>query len=354
DRFEDVARRFDTIVLGPHASAAFPEELRPFINADLSRRKQFDFSDVITGPVGRAWASADEQVVFVENPHARIVVDPNREHGADPGPTLRECFSRIRDTRENGKALSLAGVDQVRPITFSGEDVLLEPEEAAGKDGETKTPGSSESWADLVEALKISAALGPDIYEAAVKTVVEAVRAARPKGPLTVIGFHDTNEWKMRQDGALVVERPEADRMPPLVNFGNQGNFSGDPLEGKAVLTPGPEMRRIADAWASAFRLAPGQDFLQPKEFAHMEPVSFNRPYPGGHEVRFWSAELRDMPRCIVYQVEFARAALLGHKAAAELRQPGSSWPATDDAHVAWVAERLKDASDVLRRASCP
>ena len=39
--FKDVASRIDTVVFGPHASAAFPTELKPFISASLSRRKQF-------------------------------------------------------------------------------------------------------------------------------------------------------------------------------------------------------------------------------------------------------------------------------------------------------------------------
>ena len=39
--FQDVASRIDTVVFGPHASAAFPTELKPFISASLTRRKQF-------------------------------------------------------------------------------------------------------------------------------------------------------------------------------------------------------------------------------------------------------------------------------------------------------------------------
>ena len=62
---------------------------------------------------------------------------------------------------------------------------------------------------------------------------MELVLTSRPAGtPLTVIGFHDTNNWKMRADGALVVERPEKDRMPPFCNFGNQGDFMGNAKEG--------------------------------------------------------------------------------------------------------------------------
>ncbi|CAK0897503.1 unnamed protein product, partial [Prorocentrum cordatum] len=336
-KFEDVASRIDTVVLGPHASAAFPEELKPFVSQSLSRRKQYDFSDVITGPVGRAWAAADSKVVFVENPHSRVVVDPNREHGNEPEALLRQCFQRLRQD----KGASLAGVDQVRPVTFSGEDVLLEPAEA--------------DWPKLTAALKTSAALGPLAYEAARDRVLELVREAKPeRSPLTVIGFHDTNNEKMRADGAIVAQRPEPDRMPPFCNFGNQGDFVGDAVEGKVLLMPGKDLRCIARAWAQACGQAAEQDFLQPKEFAYMEPVSFNRPYPGGYEVRYWAKHLpsSEEKRYSVFQVEFARSFLLGPKSAQELREPGSSWPAVDQAHVDWVADKLREAGDELRAAS--
>lgn len=335
-----MAARIDTVVLAPHASAAFPEELRAFVSQKLTRRKQYDFSDVITGPVGRAWAATDSRVVFVENPHSRLVVDPNREHGDDPEPLLRQCFARLRETT----SAPLAGVDQVRPVTFSGEDVLLEPSEA--------------DWQGLAAALKTSAALGPCAYEAARDRVVDLVRATRPEGSqLTVIGFHDTNDWKMRPDGALVVERSEVDRMPSFCNFGNQGDFVGNAVEGKVLLMPGDDMRRVARAWAATFSQACEQDFLKPKEFAYMEPVSFNRPYPGGHEVRHFAKHLScspAAPRWAVFQVEFNRAFLLGSKAAEELREPGVGWPAIDEAHVAWVASKLNEASDKLREVGLP
>jgi hypothetical protein len=57
--FSAIAARIDTIVLGPHASARFPAELQPFVDAALTRRKQYDYSDVITSSLGRAWAAAD-------------------------------------------------------------------------------------------------------------------------------------------------------------------------------------------------------------------------------------------------------------------------------------------------------
>merc|ERR1711879_175660 len=205
-------------------------------------------------------------------------------------------------------------------------------------------------WPRLSAALKVSAALGPKVYEAARDRVLELVRAARPNGPLTVIGFHDMNNEKMRPDGALVVERPEKDRMPSFCNFGNQGDFVGNALDGKDVLMPGPDIRCIAKAWAEAFGVGAEQDFLQPKEHAYMEPVSFNRPYPGGHEVRDWAKRLPSSveARNAVFQVEFSRSFLLGSAAAQQLRDPGDFWPCTDKEHVAWVADKLKEAGDKL------
>lgn len=342
DEFCNIASRIDTIVLGPHASAAFPEELRPFICQKLTRRKQYDYSDVITGPVGQAWANCDEGVVFVENPHARIAVDPNREHGHDPEPDLRAFFAKLREMRSGRPGVSFVGVDSVRPITFSGEDVLIEPTL------ETITDSDAVSWPSLVGALRQCYALGASVYESAVQQVIGLVTDARPGQPLTVIGFHDTNQWKMRNDGALVVERAPSEQLPSFCNFGNQGDFSGNEVPGKMLLGSGPAVREVARCWANAFGVASEQDFMKPKEHAFMEPVSFNRPYPGGYEVCFWAEKLRALG-ALLFQVEFDRAVLLGPQAAAVLREPGVDWPDVDEAHITNVASKLHTANNVLR-----
>eukprot|EP00966_Prymnesium_polylepis_P123186 2847981-Prymnesium_polylepis.1 len=59
--FEEAIAKVDTIVTGPHAGVAFPEEFKPFVSDRLTRRNQYDYSDVATGPVGRAWAARDER-----------------------------------------------------------------------------------------------------------------------------------------------------------------------------------------------------------------------------------------------------------------------------------------------------
>eukprot|EP00927_Polykrikos_kofoidii_P068688 TRINITY_DN64018_c0_g1_i1.p1 TRINITY_DN64018_c0_g1~~TRINITY_DN64018_c0_g1_i1.p1 ORF type:complete len:392 (+),score=59.80 TRINITY_DN64018_c0_g1_i1:106-1176(+) len=344
--FEEVASDIDTVVSGPHASAAFPAELRPFISERLTRRKQYDFSDVITGPVGRAWAEADPGVVFVENPHSRVVQDPNRKSDDDPEPALREFYARLGRQRSGEVGISFKGVDTVRPITFSGEDVIMEPSAEVGEK-------DLQSWNSLVQALKTSAELGPRAYITSLERVMELVLADRRPGRRVVfVGLHDTNTFKMRDDGAIVVERPEAERMPPLVNFGNLGDFMGDPTDGAETTMPGAEMRRVASAWAGAFDVE--QDFAQPPTFAHMAPISFNRPYAGGHEVQLWSSRLCDVRdiSTACFQVEFDRAALLGPRVTDSLRQPGTDWPAVDADHVADVARRLSAANALLRAAS--
>ena len=128
--FSAVAKRIDTIVLGPHASARFPAELRPFVDAGLTRRKQYDYSDVITSSLGRAWAAADPGVVFVESPHSRLAHDPNRAPPADVMSGLREFFARLERQRA-GEKVAFGGIDAVRPITFSGETVLRPPADEA-------------------------------------------------------------------------------------------------------------------------------------------------------------------------------------------------------------------------------
>jgi hypothetical protein len=213
--FEEVAARITTIVLGPHASAAFPDEIQPFISPTLTLRKQHDFSDVITAATGRAWAAADPRVVFVETPHSRVVLDANRTHAADIGPALRECFARLKRQRAGEDGVTFKGVDCVRPVTFSGEDVLIEPSDEARthtrtpthKHTNTKTQKTQKTqthtrtrtcehahtqagWMALIAAIKVSAPNGYHAYQTATAVVIAAVRAAQTAGtPLTIIGL---------------------------------------------------------------------------------------------------------------------------------------------------------------------
>ena len=326
--FESAARHIDTVVLGPHASARFPAELEPFIDPRLTRRKQYDYSDVIPSALGRAWAAADPGVVFVENPHSRLVLDPNR---APPGavlPGLREFWSRLARQRA-GEKISFAGCDAVRPITFSGEPVLLEPADEQG-------------WAALDAALAQARRLGPEAYLKACDRVIEQVLALRkPGAALRVISLHDTMNTKMRGDGAIVIERPPADRLPELVNFGNKGDHRGeagtDPLTISAA-----EMRRIAEAWAQGFGFdaATGND-----------AITLNSPYKGAYETVHYGAKLAALndPRVGAVQVEFLRETLLGAQATAQLQQPGTDWPGVDRKHLDGIVSALVAAGRLLR-----
>lgn len=394
--FSEVAGNIDTIVAGPHASAAYPEELRPFISPLLTRRKQFDYSDVSTKEIGRAWATCDPHVVFIENPHARWIFDPNRERPRhddtawSPQQKLRQFYRRRRFVRNicskvccvsqtNMMRFAFAGADTVRPVTFAGEDVLTEPQDAS-------------EWAALVGALQRAADLGPRRYDEALYSVVDRVLAARGHGPLSFISLHDTSNCQVRPvDGAVIKPRPESGRYPRVVNFGNAGNAYGDGnccmaqsccgvpklgcdpkmmalrCFGIGLTTPGPRMRSIASAWAMAF----GEEVNDPEtwvaELGHVpasdvykKAFSFNRPSLGVRETFNWAEEFhvtRAMPNVDVFQVEFERAQLIGSQATGALKEGGESWPPEDVAHVQSVAQavqsvanNLKTAGDILRR----
>lgn len=313
--FDAVAGTIRTVVLGPHASAAFPAELRPFIAPGLTRRKQFDFSDVLTSALGRAWAAADPTLVFIENPHSRLVMDPNRAPPEQPLQGLREFWARRARQRAGEPGVSFAGVDAIRPITFSGEDVLLEPADEAG-------------WAALASALSRSHALGPQAYGAAVESVIDKVRAKGAGHGLLVISLHDTMNTQMRADGAIVVERPAADRLPAWVNLGNRGDAQG---EGSAVSLPAPALRRLAADWACALGAAPGE-------------ISLNVPYKGAHETLRWGQALAGQAHSGAVQAEFRREALLGPTATIHLQQPGTDWPQGLDARLTSIARKLARA----------
>ena len=329
--FEAVAAGIDTIVVGPHASAAFPAELRPFISPGLTRRKQFDFSDVMTASLGRRWAEADPHVVYIENPLSRVVLDPNRARPADPIGALREFYARLARQRA-GETTSFSGVDVIRPITFGGEDVIVEPADESG-------------WRALGAALAVAAANGFDAYRGCCDRVLATVLAARRTGaPLRLISLHDTMNTKMRPDGAIVVERPESDRLPRWVNFGNKGDAQGE-AEADPLTIGAAEMRRIARAWADAFGL---------DEARRATEITLNRPYKGAFESVHYGARLSALgePSVGAVQAEFLRETLLGPAATAHLHQPGEDWPAVDAPHIGRIATALAVAGAELRQSA--
>ncbi len=80
---EDVLGEIDLILTGPHASAAFPEEMAPFVDDRLTCRLQHDFTDISTSPVGRRWAEIDPARPLRREPAPTC--SPRRE----PGPSRR-------------------------------------------------------------------------------------------------------------------------------------------------------------------------------------------------------------------------------------------------------------------------
>jgi hypothetical protein len=46
------------VITGPHASAAFPKEMLPFVDPRFTKRLQFDFTDVSASPVARRWCES--------------------------------------------------------------------------------------------------------------------------------------------------------------------------------------------------------------------------------------------------------------------------------------------------------
>jgi hypothetical protein len=108
--FAEVAGRIDLVLTGPHATAALPRELEPFLEPGLTQRQQHDFSDMTTSDLCKRWVETDGHAVYVEFPHHRILFDPNRDWPADPEAGLREFFAR-RDAEARGESVSFNGVD---------------------------------------------------------------------------------------------------------------------------------------------------------------------------------------------------------------------------------------------------
>ena len=362
---DDALATVDLIVTGPHASAAFPEEMKPFVDGRLTRRLQFDFTDVSTSPIARRWAEIDPRTLYVENPHPRAVRDANRARPDDLGRDLRAAFERLKAAGEGGRP-SLTGVDAVRPVTFGYLPVLTEPR----SDGE---------WDDLVEALLRGGALGVDRYEALRDDLVGRAVAAklarlatldpaeltasewRSATTLLVLSIHDTMNHTARPDGAIRLERKPADRLPQVMALSNRGgpdaavrpSADGTLIDEIDVLSlDAPTTRAIAQCYRWAFD-AWGDD-----------DVAFNRPYFGGYETSEAGPRLRGLAERAVttsaagtpvrlhlgaWQNEFLREFLLGPEASAALMEPGGEWVTVPEDRVDWLAERLKAAHDRYR-----
>lgn len=343
ESFATARDRFDLVITGPHASAGFPAELADFVPIEFTCRKQFDYSDLSMAPLARAWAEIDPSVLYIENPMSRLVLDPNRKPPDDIEPGLRDCFARLARAGQAGAASlpNLAGVDTVRPVTFAGEAVLREPANEA-------------EWRHLLDALRDAGERGPRAYmrlrDEEIAGLLERRRALTASGkpvaeilPLHVMSLHDTMNAKCRSDGAIVLGRPPAERLPAIASLSNRGDEQGEPVGNEPVTIAGSELRCIRDAWIKAFGLTP--ETIEAS-------LGINRVYKGAQETIATGALLRSVrvDQVGAYQVEFLRETLLGTANTEILRQPGTEWPSTDASHVRTLARCLQKAYDILRR----
>lgn len=362
---DDVLADVDLIVTGPHASAAFPEEIGPWVHPSLTRRLQRDFTDRSTSPMARRWVELDPNVLYIEDPHPRAVRDANRDRPSDLGATLRQAFDRIRAAGEGRP--DLTGVDPIRPVTFGFHPVLVHP-------------ADDTEWNELTAAFIAAGANGIDAYEALRDQVIERTieiklrrlaeldpdqtTAAHWRGATTLIvmSLHDTMNLTANADGSVCNERLPADRLPDVVAISNYGDADGEArgssdgsLFGESeVLSCAP---RTVRALARAQRLA--NDAFEPGD------VVFNKPYVGGHETSVASRRLREIaPQAVVrasdggrlrldlgaVQYEYLREFLLGADATAELTEPGVGWPEIPADHIESVAAGMAKAHQLFRR----
>ena len=362
---DDALADVDLVVTGPHASAALPAELQPFVDVRFTKRLQYDFTDVSTSPIARRWAQIDPRVLYIEDPHPRAVRDANRPQPIDVVAGLREAFDRL-DAGGTGARPSLAGVDAVRPVTFGYLPVYRKPQDDT-------------EWNELSQALATAGKLGIDQYEQVRDDLIERVIAAKLRRlatidpascsvsdwnsatTLDVLSLHDTMNHTARPDGAICLEREVVDRLPAVVAMSNRGDSNGDVIasdqptlrSADGVPTMDPiHLRAIGNAYRIAFDAWGADD------------VAYNRPYIGGYETTKAGPMLRAIePLAVVrpkggqprrlrlgaWQNEFLREFLLGPESAGALMQPGNDWAPPPTERVDWLAERLRHAHDLLR-----
>lgn len=368
--FDEVAGRIDLVLTGPHATAAIPRELEPFLERGLTRRQQHDFSDMTTSDLCKRWAEVDERVVYVEFPHHRMLFDPNRDWPEHPEGGLRAFFERA-EAQARGERVSFNGVDSVRPVSFSGVPFLRRPRD------DTQWQRLMGTITDLGERgarpyARVRDEVIARVFEAKCATLhgldMDRVRVADLNSArmLHVACVHDTMNATVGPDGAVDRDKPRADWLPRIVSLGNRGDERGEPRPpgdgGRLPLVDVPiidsvQLRSLQQALAFAFEV--------PHERVEDE-LALNSPYLGAFECQAIGRLLRELePQGIVrhhsqekvlrirtgaYQAEFLRETLLGERNTAYVRSPGTDWPDTDREHHADLTARLTRAYDVLRR----
>lgn len=368
--FDDIAGRIDLVLTGPHANAALPREMEPFVADGVTERMQFDFSDHTTSALGRQWAARDERVVYIEFPHHRMMFDPNRPRPADVGHDLAEFWRRF-DLESPGRSVSYADVDAVRPVSFGGMPFLRRPE-------------TDTEWNQLTTTLNEVALLGATPYDqirvGLIDQVIDAkcqhlsqvdVRAAgagewASAQHLHVVCIHDTMNSSISTSGAVSLSRPTESRLPSIVSLANRGDARGEPrpsegggrlLAADVPTIDGAGLRSARRAMQAAFDV---------DERDGQSSVALNHPYLGAFEVENIARQLRALEAEAVvrqhgsdgllriqtgaYQAEFLRELLLGSANVDVVRAPGDHWPDSDVAHIAVLVDRLVHAYDLLRQ----
>ncbi|WP_460797277.1 N-formylglutamate amidohydrolase [Microbacterium sp. GXF0217] len=331
---DDAIRDADVLISCPHAGAAIPAEIAEFLSPALTRRLQYDFTDVATDAIVRRWAAEDPRVVAVLNPHPRLVRDPNRAKPADVAADLTEAIERTRSAGA-WKKVDLTGVDAIRPVTFSFLPILQVPDTDAGLHA-------------LVDAFVDVAERGLGVYERIRDDLTERFIAEklRTGDRFTRLSFHDTMNTTTTKDGAVNVPREAKDRLPDVVALSNRGDAHGEQRDPADPPTMDPaRLRILAEAHRAGFAVRTAAD------------VALNKPYLGSQEIlaagiRF--RELADQARSAgahfdAVQAEFRREFLLGDAAVAELNEPGTEWITEDPSHVADVAASCRASWDLYR-----
>lgn len=368
--FEKAVGKIDLILTGPHATAAIPRELEPFLESGLTQRKQYDFSDLTTSDLCKKWVEVDAHAIYIEFPHHRILFDPNRDWPADPEQGLREYFTRW-EAQQRGEKVSYNGVDAIRPVSFGGVPFL-------------RKPSDESEWALLMGVVNDLGERGAKAYARTRDQVIEKVFEAKcaylhnldmekattaefnSARMLHVQCVHDTMNASVGPDGAVNRAKPPSDCLPRIVSLGNRGDERGEPrppADGRPMpaidipIISAAQFRSLQQAMAFAFEVP--QDEIE-------SALALNSPYLGAFECEYIGRMLHTLePLGIVrhksnekvlsirtgaYQSEFLRETLLGPKNTSVIQQPGNDWPDTDDAHHTDLTLRLKLTYDILRR----
>jgi len=338
---EEALAEADVLVALPHAGTEIPGELRPYLAPGFAGnpRLRLDFSDVAVAAVARRWAQIDRRVILVENPHHRLVRDPDRPRPAGLEAQLREAFRRVREA-DPATPPDLAGVDAVRPVTLSGLPVFTRPEDDA-------------ALTRLVVELEAAAARGVAVYERTRDDLFDRLVGKKLRGASIRSGLcffltlHDAMNATADPDGAIANERVPAEQMPAVLSLANRGDSSGE-SRGRESSTLWPALlRSLAEAHRIAFELANPRD------------VELNHPFFGGHELARFGAASRELAEGVyeepgfvfgAAQAVFRREFLLGDDAARRLAEPGTDWPAVPAERTEAIARKLRASWDEFRR----